>query len=115
MIPKRGRGRERERERHFHIVVFSLSMTDESISNAIFKAVHKTLRNSSYQFKNADARIITGEEEAIGGWTTTNYLDKNLNPPKVSERADEILSVISILIFIKNNKRMTNCELVSGI
>ena len=55
-------------------------MRNRTASDAILTTVRATLKNSSYQYENA--RIISGEEEAIGGWTTANYLDKNLNPPK---------------------------------
>ena len=41
------------------------------------------MNNSGYSFSACkDARIISGVEEAVGGWTTANYLDKYLNPPK---------------------------------
>ena len=60
----------------------SCRMVNSTNSSTILKAVRAALKNSSYQFKEENAKIISGEEEAIGGWTTTNYLDKNLNPPK---------------------------------
>ena len=58
-------------------------MTNHTASDAILAKIRDTLRSSGYNFStNENARIISGVEEAIGGWTTANYLDKNLNPPK---------------------------------
>lgn len=60
-----------------------LDMNNHSATNAILSTIRATLRKSGYSFNTSQhARIISGEEEAIGGWTTVNYLDKNLNPPK---------------------------------
>ena len=59
-------------------------MNNSTVSNDILAVICNTLKDSGYSFDSTckDARIISGVEEAIGGWTTTNYLDKNLNPPK---------------------------------
>ena len=72
-----------------YIVVLSVikfyrvcSMTNSTVSDEILAKIRDTLRISGYNFSSENARIISGVEEAIGGWTTANYLDKNLNPPK---------------------------------
>ena len=59
-------------------------MINSTASDEILAEICHTLNDSGYSFSSTckDARIISGVEEAIGGWTTTNYLDKRLNPPK---------------------------------
>ena len=57
-------------------------MNNSTASDEILAVIRNTLSNSGYNFSTENARIISGVEEAIGGWTTANYLDKNLNPPK---------------------------------
>ena len=58
-------------------------MRHKDISDEIMKAVRHSLSKSNYSFSDNHARIISGEEEAIGGWTTANYLERLLNPPSV--------------------------------
>ena len=60
-------------------------MTNKTVSDQILESVQKTLNSTDYHFKNRDAKIISGEQEAIGGWITANYLEHNLKPPSVSE------------------------------
>ena len=58
-------------------------MNNSTVSDEILAVIRNTLRHSGYNFStDENARIISGVEEAIGGWTTANYLDNNLNPPK---------------------------------
>ena len=80
--------RERERERFKYLTLLSIylppstSMTNKSASDAVINEVRKSLKHSRYNFtSDQQARIISGEEEAVGGWTTANYLTRHLNPP----------------------------------
>ena len=64
--------------------MISCSMTNKDASEEIMRAIRRSLRKSNYNFTDNNVRIISGEEEAIGGWTTANYLEGQLNPPTVS-------------------------------
>ena len=78
---------EGDRERKLHVnchTIISFSMTNKDGTEEILRAVRRSLRKSNYSFTDSNAVIISGEQEAIGGWTTANYLEGQLNPPGVS-------------------------------
>eukprot|EP00455_Lapot_gusevi_P017532 TRINITY_DN1937_c0_g1_i2.p1 TRINITY_DN1937_c0_g1~~TRINITY_DN1937_c0_g1_i2.p1 ORF type:complete len:480 (-),score=113.62 TRINITY_DN1937_c0_g1_i2:51-1490(-) len=45
-----------------------------AISSRIMKSVRDFLRQSGFLFEDSFARVISGEEEGVFGWITTNYL-----------------------------------------
>lgn len=57
----------------------SCSRIDHSVSERIFLSVNATLEKSEY--KLSSGRIITGQEEAVSGWTIVNYLGNRLQKP----------------------------------
>ena len=67
----------------FHPILHGYSATDKTASDNIMNEVRKALKRSHYNFTHEmqSARIITGEEEAIGGWNTANYLSRNFKHP----------------------------------
>lgn len=54
---------------------------NHSVSEQIFSSVNATLEKSEY--KLSSGRIITGQEEAVSGWTIVNYLGNRLQQPDI--------------------------------
>ena len=52
------------------------SRKDPGLSDALLSQVNSTLEESGYDLKSG--RIITGQEEAVAGWVSSNYLSQGL-------------------------------------
>ena len=54
---------------------------DSNISDAIMQSANNSLKSYKYIFNSG--RIITGKEEATGGWITANYASKRLRKVRI--------------------------------
>ncbi|NXS13879.1 ENTP2 diphosphohydrolase, partial [Neodrepanis coruscans] len=52
-----------------------LNIADPQASDAVLRAVAATLKTYPFDFRGA--KILSGEEEGVFGWVTTNYLLEN--------------------------------------
>ncbi|XP_033102855.1 ectonucleoside triphosphate diphosphohydrolase 8-like [Anneissia japonica] len=63
-----------------------LDETSPDISDAILNSTRRTISSYPFNFTDDQARIITGTEEGIFGWITTNFLLHSFNDGSSLER-----------------------------
>ena len=57
-----------------HLIVSGMRNVPKNESEMIYSEVRKFISNTGYLFKSNWARTISGSEEAVFGWITTNHL-----------------------------------------
>ena len=58
------------------LLLSSCRRNDSDISEEILKSANTSLEHSGYTLTSG--RIISGQEEAVGGWITGNFLSQSL-------------------------------------
>lgn len=66
----------------FH-TFFDLSKRDNTSCDAILDSIRKSFNHYSFRQTKNRVQVLTGQEEALFGWTTANILNGALNGSKV--------------------------------